>query len=207
MCRKPLSVATDDERIADAVRSFGGRHAMTSPDCPSGSDRVQEAVRNLECDVVMNIQGDEPTLPPAALEALAALMKDHPGLSMGTLVVPVQSEAEYEDPNVVKAAVAAGGRCLYFSRSPIPALAGASFHEARGSLWRHVGVYAFRKPFLEELTKMQPTPLERLERLEQLRALELGAEICAAPCPPSGPSVDVPSDVPAVEKWLLERRP
>lgn len=193
-------VATDDERIYLAVEAFGGRAVMTSRDCPTGSDRVWEAVRDLDCEVVLNIQGDEPALDTSGVQALARMMLDDPSLAMGTLVAPLERQEEYSNPNVVKVALGQEGRCLYFSRSPIPFLRGAGFGVA--PLYRHVGIYAFRKRFLGEYTHWPQGRLEVAEALEQLRPLERGVAIRAAVVSWPGCGVDSPQDVPAAEAIL-----
>ena len=194
-----LLVATDDERIAGAVLGFGGEVVMTSRDCPSGSDRVWEAVSGIPCDVVVNLQGDEPALQPSSVEALLELMED-PAVGLGTLVTPIGERAEYEDPNVVKAVMSEGERCLYFSRSPVPYLRTCAFEEA--VLWRHVGIYAFRRDVLESFVSWPVGRLEALEGLEQLRALEHGVGVRAAVVEWSGCAVDVPADVALAEAYL-----
>ena len=200
-----LVVATDDERIAREVRGFGGEAVMTPADCPTGSDRVQAAVRGMECDVVLNLQGDEPTLDPLALEALLALMSRDPSLPMGTLVAPIRSREEFDNPNVVKVALGEEGRCLYFSRSPVPFCRELAF--GRAPLWRHVGIYAFRKEFLKAFTSWPRGALERTESLEQLRALERGAVIRAARVQWPGCAVDSPEDIRAAEAFLRAAGP
>jgi 3-deoxy-manno-octulosonate cytidylyltransferase (CMP-KDO synthetase) len=197
-------VATDDTRIAEAARGFGAEAVMTSPSCPSGSDRVWEAVRDLECDVVLNLQGDEPALEPEALERLLDLMASRPEVELGTLVTPISARADYENPNVVKVVLGEDGRCLYFSRSPLPYLRGLSHGEV--PLWRHVGVYAFRKAFLGRFVARPQGALERAEALEQLRALEMGALVAAAEVRWPGCAVDTPEDVAAAEAFLLRER-
>jgi len=194
-------VATDDRRIQDAVAGFGGRCVLTG-ECATGSDRVFEAVRNAVCDVVLNLQGDEPTLDPRSVSALVELMLERPELDMGTLVSPVRSRREYEAPNVVKVALGGEGRCLYFSRSPVPHLRDVPFEGA--AIWRHVGIYAFRKPFLQEFTSWPRGILETSESLEQLRALENGVVIRAAQVEWPGCAVDTPEDIPGAERALVK---
>ncbi len=194
-----VMVATDNERIADVVHGFGGRCTMTG-ECSTGSDRVFQAVRDVPCDVVLNLQGDEPALDPLSVGALVGLMLDHAGLDMGTLVAPIRDRREYEAASVVKVAMGDDGRCLYFSRSPVPHLREISFEDA--SLWRHVGIYAFRKPFLETFTTWPAGRLEDAESLEQLRALERGVVIRAAKVEWPGCAVDTPDDVPRAESAL-----
>jgi 3-deoxy-manno-octulosonate cytidylyltransferase (CMP-KDO synthetase) len=194
-------VATDDERIERVVRSFGGEVVMTPPSCPSGSDRAWLAVREKPFDLILNIQGDEPTLEPSSLEALLDLMASHPELRLGTLVSPLRSRREFRNPNVVKVALGEGERCLYFSRNPIPCLRGKPL---KGSLaFRHVGLYAFRRELLEAFTSWPPSGLETTEGLEQLRALEHGVEVRAAVVKWPGCGVDAPEDVAAAEAILL----
>lgn len=193
-------VATDDPRIARCVEEGGGRALLTSPGCPSGTDRVEEASRSLRADVVVNLQGDEPALNPLAVERLLSLMAQDPGLPMGTLATPVLSLEEYRDPNVVKVVLGEGGRCLYFSRSPVP-----HFREGPpdlGKVFRHVGVYAFRRDFLARFTSWPVGELEEAEKLEQLRAVERGVLLRAAVVEWRGPSVDTPADIEAAEAWL-----
>jgi len=194
-----LLVATDDERIAGAVLGFGGEVVMTSRNCPSGSDRAWEAVRGIPCDIVVNLQGDEPAIEPSSIEALLALMGD-PAVGLGTLVTPIKERAEYEDPNVVKAVLGEGGRCLYFSRSPVPFLRGRAFEAA--DPWRHVGVYAFRRNILEAFVGWPEGRLEAAEGLEQLRALEHGVDVRAVAVDWCGCAVDVPADVALAEEFL-----
>jgi 3-deoxy-D-manno-octulosonate cytidylyltransferase len=198
-------VATDDRRIAAAVARFGGEAVMTSDHCASGSDRVWEAVKDLDCDVVVNLQGDEPTLEPASVQALLDLMASNPDLELGTLVAPLIRPEDFRDPNVVKVVLGAVGRCLYFSRSPVPHLRERAFEAV--PLWRHVGVYAFRKALLEAFTGWPRGTLEATESLEQLRALERGITIKAAAVEWSGCAVDTPEDVAAAEAYLIKQGP
>ncbi len=193
-------VATDDDRIAAAVRGAGGEAVMTPADCPTGSDRACRAVEGLACEVVLNLQGDEPALDPAAVGALVALVRSDPALPMATLASPLRSEEEFADPDVVKVAIGEEGRCLYFSRSPIPFLRGAAFAEA--PVYRHVGVYAFRREFLARFAAWPQGRLERAESLEQLRALERGVPVRAAVVEWAPVAVDTPEDVPRAEAAL-----
>ena len=196
-------VATDDERIAAAATGFGAEAVMTSERCASGSDRVWEAVRNRDCDIVVNLQGDEPTLEPASVQTLLDLMCSNPDLELGTLVAPLIRQEDFQDPNAVKVVLGAGGRCLYFSRSPVPFLRERTFEAV--PLWRHVGIYAFRKGLLEAFTGWPRGTLEATESLEQLRALERGVAIKAAAVEWSGCAVDTPEDVAAAEAYLIEQ--
>lgn len=184
-------VATDDERIAAAVRAFGGEAVMTSPDCATGTDRVAEAVRGRPEDLVVNVQGDEPEFDVGDVEALVEEMRRDPSLPLGTLAV-VASEDERDRPSAVKVVLDPGGDALYFSRSRIP------FHRDPGPadppVLRHVGIYAFRRDALERFTRLPPTPLERAEKLEQLRALENGWRIRVLVGRRAPAGIDTPED-------------
>ncbi len=179
-------VATDDPRIVAAVESFGGHAVLTRRDHPSGTDRVAEAARRLDADVLINLQGDEPLIDPAALDLLPTLLEHDPGADMATLATPMASEERWRDPNCVKVVCDAGGRALYFSRSPIPFVrdgrpdfAAAPRVNTPGSpcFLQHLGLYAYRRAFLFELASRPPAALEQAEKLEQLRALAMGRRI------------------------------
>ena len=176
---------------------------MTSSDCATGSDRVYAAVRDVECEIVVNLQGDEPALDPCAVGSLVALMREDTGLQMATLATPLSSETEYRDPNVVKVVLGTGNRCLYFSRSPIPHLRGCELNEA--PVYRHAGVYGFRKELLARFTNWPQGRLEKAESLEQLRALERGVEIKAVVADWPNVAIDTPADIARAEAALLGR--
>jgi 3-deoxy-manno-octulosonate cytidylyltransferase (CMP-KDO synthetase) len=167
--------ATDDERIAAAVRSFGGRVALTRDDHPSGTDRVAEVAAGLDADVIVNVQGDEPDLPPEYVERLIARMASDRGADMATLAAPFPSDESPDDPARVKVVLGLTGRALYFSRSRIPTVRDGV--PAPGTYLLHLGIYAYRRDFLLRLATLPPTPLERAEKLEQLRVLEHGHSI------------------------------
>lgn len=169
-------VATDDERIASAVRAAGGDAIMTSPEHPSGTDRIAEVARKIEAEIYINVQGDLPFISPADLDALAAPMRADASLAMATLATPIINAHEWSNPNVVKVVCAAANSdALYFSRAPIP------FPRDREEIpevaMRHIGVYAYRRDFLLKFASMPQGVLERIEKLEQLRALENGHAI------------------------------
>lgn len=174
-------VATDDARIRDAAREAGVEAVWTRADHPSGTDRLAEVAEGLEADVVVNVQGDLPFVDPAMVEALVARMYTDPALPMATVAVPLHDSETWRSPHVVKVVSSEAGRALYFSRAPIPhdrdGLRGAA--EPLG--WRHVGLYAYRRETLLRLARLTPTPLERREALEQLRALEHGITIGVVP--------------------------
>lgn len=190
-------VATDDERISDTVRAFGGEVCMTRPDHVSGSDRIAEASEKLglaEDSIVVNVQGDEPSLPGDLIDRVAGLLEDDPGLQVATACHPILDKKEFEDPNVVKVALNRSGQALYFSRAPIPFCASVETGERYGL--RHLGIYAFRVGFLRRYSTLRVTPLESAERLEQLRILENGVPIalCLVEQFP-GPGIDTLSDL------------
>src|SRR5262245_35272895 len=189
-------VATDDQRIFDAVRSFGGRVVMTSSEHPSGTDRVAEVARGLTHDIVVNLQGDEPTLDPATLDLVADLLKKDPQASMATLGVPIKSLEQWRDPNCVKLVRDVYGRALYFSRSPIPFSRDGDpdFQKYPGVFLQHLGLYAYRRDFLLDLATWPPSPLEEIEKLEQLRVLSLGRRIQVGVVAHASRGVDTPAD-------------
>ncbi len=194
-------VATDDARIRDVVEGFGGRVVMTSPECPTGTDRVAEVARGRpEVDVWVNVQGDEPLLDPGALQVLGGLFAD-PAVEMGTLVRPLE-EAEAASPHVVKAVLALNGDALYFSRGLVPHLRDAGGTVRR---WGHIGLYGYRRDVLLRLATLPPSPLEEAEKLEQLRALENGLRIRCGQVSWHTVAVDVPEDVARVEAVLRSR--
>lgn len=172
-------VATDDSRIVAAVESFGGRVVLTRRDHPSGTDRVAEAARHVDADVIINLQGDEPLVDPAALDLLAQLLERDSSADMATLAVPLTSAEKWRDPNCVKVVLDATGRALYFSRSPIPFVRDGQpdFSSSPPRFLQHLGLYAYRRHFLYGLAALPPEPLEQLEKLEQLRVLALGRSI------------------------------
>jgi len=181
-------VATDDMRVAAAVEGFGGIVRMTSPAHRSGTDRVAEVARDLDCEIVINVQGDEPLIEPAMIaQALGPLAAGE--AQMSTLRRAVADHAEYMNPNVVKVVVDRHGDALYFSRSPVP------HFRAPGQAFTHVGLYAYRRDFLLEIAGLSPTPLEIAESLEQLRVLEHGFRIRTVATEFDSIGVDTPEDL------------
>jgi 3-deoxy-manno-octulosonate cytidylyltransferase (CMP-KDO synthetase) len=189
-------VATDDVRILDRVRAFGGKALLTSPEHPSGTDRLAEACRLLglqEDDLVVNIQGDEPLLEPVMIDLLVEALEQAPKVPMATLASVSHSAAAFSDPNVVKVVVNSRMQALYFSRAAIPCR-----RDANGSpqeFLHHLGFYAYRQAFLQEFTRLPPGRLEQVEQLEQLRALEHGYPIQVALSPFETQGVDTPDDL------------
>lgn len=195
-----LAIATDDQRIFDSAISFGAKAIMTSPDHPSGSDRLAEAVQSFPLAThIVNIQGDEPLIDPALIDRLTTALVSDEALSMATVACPIQLDEDLNNPNIVKVVLAQNGDALYFSRSTIP--------YARNSLvspaLRHLGIYAYRRDFLENYVRWVPTPLEQTESLEQLRALENGARIRVILTDHVSIGVDTPEQAAQVEQILL----
>jgi len=209
-------VATDDERIATVVRGFGGEVVMTSPDHATGTDRLAEAARSIEAEVIVNVQGDEPMLDPAGIDAAAAALLEEPSLPMATLSVLLGGALEMLAPSVVKVVVDARGGALYFSRSPIPHVrlgastdlrAAAEAAVARGLARKHVGLYAYRREALLRFASFPPSPLEEAEGLEQLRALHHGMRIRVVPMDgEGGVAVDTPEDLERVRALLAPEK-
>jgi 3-deoxy-manno-octulosonate cytidylyltransferase (CMP-KDO synthetase) len=206
----PVLVATDSEEVAAACRDRQIPVMMTSPDCASGSDRVREVAAQLPADIYVNIQGDEPTLAPGFFPPLLTLFV-RPEVQVATLAVPCASE-DIANPNAVKVVTSRDGRALYFSRAAIP-------YDRDGSLGRnhasdaagfagyrkHLGIYAYRRAALEQFAALPPSPLEQIERLEQLRLLENGIDIYVAPAPHDTIGVDTEEDLARAEALLLSR--
>lgn len=196
-------VATEDNRIYDAVESFGGRACMTSGHHQSGTDRITEAIVKIEglgyclkgADVIINVQGDEPLIDPLVIDNIASVMSDS-RLSMSTLAKLIEDRGEIENPNVVKVVFDRYMDAIYFSRSPVP------YQRNRARYYKHIGVYAYRKDFLRVFTALPPSPLEQSEQLEQLRALENGFKIRVLITETETIGVDIPEDIERVEKWI-----
>ena len=193
-------VATDDLRIATCVNEFGGRVRLTRTTHESGTDRLAELVAGMDVDIVVNVQGDEPLIDPRAIDQVVAPLVADPSIQMATLYKRITQPAELLDNNIVKVVVDRGGFALYFSRAPIPHI-----RDPRGGwppLYRHIGLYAYRRNCLLVLASLEPTPLERAESLEQLRALEHGIRIKAVETPYDSLSVDTPEDLEQVRRLL-----
>lgn len=196
-------VATDDERVRQAVESAGFRAVMTSPDHASGTDRIAEVASILGCaedDILVNVQGDEPMIPPALIRDCALALTVHEAAAIATLAHPMHDEADLRNPNVVKVVTDKEGYALYFSRAPIPwprdAFAAGKSVPPDMPILRHIGLYAYRASFLGAFGGLAPAPLERFEMLEQLRALWHGYRIAVAvAAEPPGLGVDTPEDL------------
>jgi 3-deoxy-manno-octulosonate cytidylyltransferase (CMP-KDO synthetase) len=197
-----LLVATDDERIAAAVKSFGGKVVMTRPDHATGTDRLAEVCERLQAEIVVNIQGDEPLIEPAAIEQAVAPLIADPTIPMGTLMNEITSEEELLNPNVVKVVVDNAGFALYFSRSPLPYPRPGTWGKAK--FHQHVGLYVYRRDFLMTYARLPQTPLEQQEKLEQLRALEHGYKIRVVLTEHRTIGVDTPEDLERVRSLLAQ---
>jgi 3-deoxy-manno-octulosonate cytidylyltransferase (CMP-KDO synthetase) len=191
-------VATDDERIADCVRSAGGEARMTSPQARSGTDRVAELAGSLPADAYVNLQGDEPLMPGENVDRVVETLLARPDRAIATLAIDAPKPAA-ADPNVVKVAVARDGRALYFSRSAIP-----YFRSGEPAYRKHLGIYAYRARALEEISALPPSPLEQAESLEQLRWLEAGYTIWVGEAAGDSIGVDTPADLASAERRYKE---
>lgn len=196
----PVLVATDSDEVAAVCRKQGVPVVMTSPDCPSGSDRVREVARQISADIYVNIQGDEPTLTPDFFPPMLKLF-GRPEVQVATLSVRCPEE-EFTNPNAVKVVTALDGRALYFSRSTIPYDRDRTGFDGYR---KHLGIYAYRREALERFASLTPSPLEKLERLEQLRLLENGIGLYVAEAPRDTIGVDTEEDLARAEAFLSAR--
>ena len=196
-------VATDDGRIRAAVEGFGGRAVMTSPDHPSGTDRIAEVVQRLPCDLVVNIQGDEPLLDPSVIDRAVEPLVADPSVEMGTLARPM-GMAEAADPSKVKVVTDRQGFALYFSRARIPYVREDAAAASDRPYLLHMGLYVYRRETLLRFATLPPTPLEQQERLEQLRALEHGIRIQVVVTEHESFGVDTPADLERVRRMMQE---
>ena len=201
-------VATDDQRIFDAVTNFNGNVVMTSPTAANGTERIAEVTQNLDAKLIVNIQGDEPLIDPGVIDQLVILMRENPAAPVGTLVKKIEDAENLINPNIPKVVVDKDFYALYFSRSIIP------FHRDRADqrkwirnekYYQHIGLYIYRREFLLKFVKLPMSNLERIERLEQLRILENGYKIKVALTETDSIGVDVPSDIDRVISYVHGR--
>jgi 3-deoxy-manno-octulosonate cytidylyltransferase (CMP-KDO synthetase) len=198
-------VATDDERIANVVKGFGGDVVMTRADHPTGTDRLAEVAHNLSAEVIVNVQGDLPFFPPAMVEDAVAALTHSSKASMSTVKTPIWDPVEWRNPNVVKVVTDRNGIALYFSRSPLPFRRDQqSSTEGRREVlgYRHIGLYVYRRDFLFTFTRLPRTELEQSEQLEQLRALEWGYEIAVSETERPTFEIDTPEDLQRAEETM-----
>jgi len=196
-------VATDDRRVIEAVTARGGRAVLTSPAHQSGSDRIAEAAAGIDCEIVINIQGDEPLIRGEVIDAAVEALLADPSLNAVTLATPFAAPGDADDPNVVKVVRNLRGDALYFSRSRIPYAREGEC--GRGHALKHIGLYGYRKEFLLRFTGWAPTPLEKTEKLEQLRILEHGERIRVIETPWDSVSVDTPGDLERVREIVAQK--
>ena len=197
-----IYVATDDERIVSCVQGFNGRFVMTSPDHASGTDRIAEAAAKVGCvpdDLIVNIQGDQPTFPPSVIGDMIKPLLADPSIPMGTLKYRIADPHEVDNPNHVKVVTDKDGFALYFSRSKIPYYRDKPIDRF---YYKHLGMYAYRQHFLKTFTSLPVSALEDAEKLEQLRALENGFKIKVVETAFNSIEVDTPEDIAKVEAWL-----
>jgi 3-deoxy-manno-octulosonate cytidylyltransferase (CMP-KDO synthetase) len=203
-----IVVATDDQRIYDHVKQFGGKVVMTSPDHINGSDRIAEVLLSrpdwMKDSIIINIQGDEPCIEPSSIDAIAQVLIEDPSGSMSTAVTPLRTEEEAKSSSVVKCVIDQKQNALYFSRGLIPSNKKHQYNP-KFTYYRHIGIYAFRPEFLLEYQKLQATPLQLEEDLEQLKVLENGYRIKVAILDHISIGVDTPEDIKQVEQWLCKQ--
>ena len=198
-------VATDDQRIVDAVRAIGGEVRMTRSDHRTGTERIAEVAAHEPGDIFVNVQGDEPLIDPMAIDTAVGALLEEPTAQIATVATPIKHAADIMDPNVVKAVLDFEGNALYFSRAPIPWIRD-THQKISVKYWKHLGLYVFQKEALLEYPTLPHGELEKIEQLEQLRWLENGWKIRVAEVPHDSVSVDVPEDVARVEKILAEQK-
>jgi len=204
-------VATDSETIFEKVCAFGGKAVMTDKKHLSGTDRIAEVAASMDYDIIVNVQGDEPLIRPEMINDVIATLDDERA-SMGTLIKKIEDPGEIVDPNVVKAVFDSEWFALYFSRAPVPfyrdkwknldSISRSSMYSSRGLIYKHIGIYSYRRAVLLSLAEMKPTALEKIEKLEQLRALENGIKIKVKETFFETYGIDIPEDIERVEKWL-----
>ena len=204
-------VATDDLRIEQAVKAFGGEVVMTRADHPTGTDRLAEVAQQLTAELIVNVQGDEPLINPQMVDQAVAPMLADPTLKMGTLAGRIEAIEDFYNPNVVKVVKDNRGRALYFSRAPIPWPRDLSHEQlaeslAEVALYRHIGLYVYRRDFLLQYPQLPKTPLESLENLEQLRALEQGVPLHVAETEFACHGVDTPEDLERVSQLMAAEK-
>ena len=195
-----IIIATDDERVLEACNSFGAECVLTSAEHQSGTDRIAEAVRDIDVEIVVNLQADEPEIDPANIDYLAELLIQNPDYPMATLAAEFKTAEQVADPNIVKVVLDGKGGAIYFSRSPIPYDRESAGIGEVGQYLRHLGIYAYRKEFLLKITTLPQTPLEKTEKLEQLRAIENGYPILVGKVEHTCDGIDTPEQYAAFVK-------
>ena len=195
-------IATESHLVVEAAAKFGAKAVLTGESCQSGTDRVFEAAQNRPENLIINVQGDEPFIQTETVRAVAELLKADETCDISTAVFAMADSEQVDNPNVVKAVLANDCRALYFSRSRVPYKREKTEENLRAPYWHHCGIYGYRRPALERFVKLPESPLEKLERLEQLRALEDGMTIKCAEVQPAGPAIDTAADLEAAEIYF-----
>lgn len=199
-------VATESEVVVEACARFGAQAVLTSPACQSGTDRVFEVSQNRPEKFIINVQGDEPFIKPQTVLAVANLLKEDPSCDISTAVFAQKDDPEVDNPNIVKAVLAKDGRALYFSRSRVPYKREKTAENLKVPYWHHCGIYGYRREALKRFVQLPASPLEQLERLEQLRALEDGMIIKCAEVTPAGPAIDTADDLAMAEAYYRQQQ-
>ena len=207
-CLSDVMVATDDHRVCTVAEAAGAKAVMTKPDHLSGTDRVAEAAAEIDVDIILNVQGDEPLIDPELVDQVGRVLAEDPSVDMATAAAPLYNPDDYVSPNVVKVVMGCNGQALYFSRAPIPYDRDGE-HPIHGDheplYWRHIGIYGYQAAFLQRVVRTPPSRYEQVEKLEQLRALELGCRMTVIPAEDFGASVDTPEDLERVEAQIRAR--
>lgn len=201
-----IVIATESTQVVSACMQFGGNVIMTSDQCQSGTDRIYEATQSGEESFIINVQGDEPFIRPDTIVKIAELLKNDKACDIATAVTATTDDAKIDNPNCVKAVLDARMRALYFSRSRIPFKREPSDANKDFIYWHHCGIYGYRRAALERFVSLPPSPLEKIEKLEQLRALEDGMTIKCVQIEPAGPAIDTPQDLERAERYWKELR-
>ena len=197
-------IATESPVVADAVAKFGAQAVLTSENCQSGTDRIFEAAQNRPEQIIINVQGDEPFIKSSTITAIAELLKSDPSCDIATAVAPTLDEEKINNPNCVKAVLAKDMRALYFSRSRVPFKREITDENKNVPYWQHCGIYGYRREALARFVALPQSPLEQLEKLEQLRALEDGMTIKCVEIAPSGPAIDTADDLARAEVYFKQ---
>ncbi len=198
-------IACDHDYVFKLAKNFGAKVVMTDPNHPSGSDRIAEAVKDLDVEIVVNIQGDEPFIDPETIDSLALMLKEDPQCLMGTVIKEIANKEDFQDSNVVKCVVDSQGYALYFSRAPIPYNRNV-IRPSGLKQYKHLGVYAYRKDFLLQYKSWPKSILETTEQLEQLRVLEKGHRIRTVVTTMESVAVDTPEDLKKAEQWFAQSK-
>lgn len=195
-------IATENQIVVDAVAQFGAKGVLTSDTCQSGTDRVYEAAKNRPEQIVINVQGDEPFIAPTTVQKIARLLQAQPECDIASAVAPTLDENKINDPNCVKAVLNREGKALYFSRSRVPYKRELTEENKKVPYWQHCGIYGYQRKALERFVSLPPSPLEQLEKLEQLRALEDGMTLKCVVIDSAGPAIDTAHDLQAAEEYF-----